>query len=81
MKTAIKAIIAMLVSVVPALAAGSKDASEVSFLVVLFFAFGALILLFQLVPGIILFGTMIKELFVRSPKAGPLKAGADAHEE
>ncbi len=69
MKTLIKSLLAVLLAVVPALASGGKDAGEVSFLVVLFFAFGALILVFQMVPGLILFTTMIKELFTRAPKS------------
>jgi hypothetical protein len=69
MKTMIKSFLAVLLAVVPALASGGKEAGEVSFLVVLFFAFGALILVFQSVPGLILFATMIKELFTRAPKS------------
>jgi hypothetical protein len=69
MKTIIKSLLAVLFAVVPALASGGKDGSDVSFLVVLFFAFGALILVFQLVPGLALFTTMIKELFTRAPKS------------
>lgn len=67
--TIVKALFAVLLTVVPALASGGKDAGEVSFLVVLFFAFGALILVFQMVPGLVLFATMIKELFTRAPKS------------
>ncbi len=69
MKTIIKSLLAVLLVVVPALASGGKEAGDVSFLVVLFFAFGALILVFQLVPGLILFATMVKELFTRAPKS------------
>ncbi len=68
MKTIIKSLFAVLLAVVPALASGGKDGGEVSFFVVLFFAFGAVILIFQLVPGMVLFATMIKELFTRAPK-------------
>ncbi len=69
MKTIIKSLFAVLLAVVPALASGGKDGGEVSFFVVAFFAFGALILVFQLVPGLVLFATMIKELFTRAPKS------------
>ena len=68
MNTLVKALLAVLLAVVPALASGGKEGGEVSFLVVLFFAFGALILVFQMVPGLVLFTTMIKELFTRAPK-------------
>jgi len=72
MNTMIKILLAVLVSALPALAAGSGDSGDVSPLVVLFIAFGAMILLFQLVPGFILFGSMIRGLFGRSPKRASL---------
>ncbi len=71
MKAMIKSLLAVLLAVVPALASGGKESGEVSFLVVLFFAFGALVLVFQMVPGLVLFATMIKELFTRVPKGHP----------
>ena len=53
MKTMIKSMLAVLLAVVPALASGGK----------------AMILVFQLVPGLVLFATMVKELFTRAPKS------------
>lgn len=78
MKTIIKSILTILVSVVPALAAAGKDSGEVSMLVVLFLAFGALVLLSQLVPGLTLFCTMIKELFSHASKGASLTTAKES---
>lgn len=51
----------------PALAQGEiKEAGGLSLLTVLFLAFVALIFLFQLIPAIMLLGSMIKGIFVKT---------------
>lgn len=49
-----------------ALAASGAETEGNGFLVTLFLAFGALIIVFQLIPGLVLFGSMLKGLFTRS---------------
>ena len=55
-----------------ALAAGATGAKSMSLLTILFLAFGAVIIVFQAIPGLILFFSMIKGLFSTAPgKLGP----------
>lgn len=65
MKTTVRALIALLASSGTALAASGAEAEANGFLVTLFLAFGALVIAFQLVPGLILFGSMIRGLLSR----------------
>jgi hypothetical protein len=65
MKTTARALIALLAASGTALAASGAEAEANGFLVTLFLAFGALVIAFQLVPGLILFGSMIRGLFSR----------------
>lgn len=51
-----------------AFAAGSAEGENSSFLLALFLVFGALIIVFQLFPGGMLFLSMIKGLFSSTPK-------------
>lgn len=68
MRTLTRTIIAVLASVVPALAAGQLKEGEGSLMTVLFLGFGALIVVFQLFPGMALFTVMLKEIFTGSRK-------------
>ncbi|RNC72735.1 MAG: hypothetical protein ED859_01880 [Desulfuromonadales bacterium] len=73
MKTMIYALLAILASSTTVLAAGSAESEGNGFLVTLFLAFGALIIVFQLVPGLLLFGSMVKGLFIK-PAQGKAKS-------
>ena len=53
-------------------AAQSGDYAGSGILLTAFLTFGALILVFQLIPGMILFFTMMKGLFVSSVKESPV---------
>jgi len=44
------------------------DVNGSSFLLILFLGFAALIILFQFIPGMVLFATMLKGLFTPAPK-------------
>ncbi len=46
-----------------AFAAGGPETEGSGFLLALFLGFGALIILFQTIPGLILFGSMMKGIF------------------
>lgn len=63
MKATLKVIIALLAASGTAFAASSAEFEANGFLVTLFLAFGVLIIVFQLTPGLILFGSMLKGLF------------------
>lgn len=72
MKTTLRALFAVLASFASALAASGAETDSSGFLVNLFLAFGALIIVFQLIPGLLLFCSMIRELFSRpADKATP----------
>lgn len=70
MKTTAAALIAVLAASGTALAASGAEAEANGFLVTLFLAFGGLVIAFQLVPGLILFGSMIRGLFSRPASEG-----------
>ena len=76
MRTLIRALIVTLASVAPALAANGSEAKGSTFLIILFLGFAALIIVFQFIPGLVLFATMLKGLFTRAPKKAeePLSA-------
>lgn len=76
MRTLIRTLTITLAWVVPALAATGGEAEGSGLLLILFLGFGALIIVFQFVPGLVLFGTMVKELFTPATK----KAAAVAEE-
>jgi hypothetical protein len=59
---------AMVISATPAYAASGT--SEFGLLMWMFLGFGALIVVMQMVPGMILFGVMLKGLFSRRVKEG-----------
>ena len=68
MKALLTTLAITLASVTPALAANANAAKGNSLLLILFLGFGALIVVFQFVPGLVLFATMIKGLFTAAPK-------------
>lgn len=64
MKTTTATIMALLVTATQALATGQGSSTEgLSLFATLFMAFGVMIVLFQLIPGIMLFVGMLKGLF------------------
>ncbi len=67
-----KALYALLLTIVMtatnALATSGGEPAELSFMTVLFMGFGALIIVFQLVPGVILFVGMLKGLLSPADK-------------
>ena len=66
--TMIKLALASLLTAVaaPVLAAGEGGASEIGWLGIIFLGFGALIIVFQFIPAVMLFGGMLKGLFTSS---------------
>ncbi|MHB8770635.1 MAG: hypothetical protein ACYC7J_06545 [Syntrophales bacterium] len=62
MKRTMTTIGALLAAVTPALASGTPEPAGTGLLVSLFIAFGLLIVLCQLVPGAVLFCSLIKTL-------------------
>ena len=68
MRTLFRASILILASVAPALAANGSEGKGSTFLLILFLGFAALIIVFQFIPGLVLFATMLKGLFSRAPK-------------
>ena len=67
MKTMMRAITVTLASVAPAFAASGNEAKGSMFLLILFLGFAALIVVFQFVPGLVLFASMVKGLFSPTP--------------
>jgi hypothetical protein len=64
MKRTITTIVtAMLLDATPVLASGGEETTGTSLLVFLFLGFGALIIVCQLIPSLLLFFSMIKGLF------------------
>jgi len=62
MKTTLRTIAAALLAVTPAFAASGAEAEPHGILFYLFIGFGALVVVTQLVPGLMLLGGMIKGL-------------------
>ncbi|BDV42092.1 hypothetical protein GURASL_10150 [Geotalea uraniireducens] len=63
MKTALKTIVTMIALTSSAFAASGAESEANGILVYLFLGLGALIIAFQLLPGLTLFASMIKGLF------------------
>lgn len=62
----------------PALAAGGSEANGIGLLVILFLAFCAVIVVFQAIPGLVLFFSMLRGLFsTSSRKAASLLGDKD----
>lgn len=68
MRTLIYTILATVGWVAPALAAGENVAKGSSVLLILFLGFFALIVVFQFIPGLVLFFSMLKGIFTAAPK-------------
>ena len=68
MKTTIKTLATMLATASTAFAASGAESEGSGVLTALFLGFGALIIAFQLFPGLMLFGSMIKGLFSSGAK-------------
>jgi len=68
MRVLISTIAAVLVTVSQVMASGGGNAEPVSFLMILFMGFGALILVFQLFPAVVLFIGMIKGIMAPAVK-------------
>jgi len=58
----------MMVITAPALASSGQETTGLSLLVLLFLGFGALIVVFQLIPSLVLFFSMLKSLFGKAVK-------------
>ncbi len=70
MKNYIKLTTALTLAATYANAASGAISDDNSLLIKLFLAFAAIIIVFQLVPGIVLFGSMLKGVFSRVVKSG-----------
>ena len=69
MKTMSAIIVSLLLTVTQAMASGSGGHGEnLGFLAILFIGFGALILVFQAVPAVLLFAGMVKGLLSSADK-------------
>jgi hypothetical protein len=68
MKVLISALIALAAAASLAFAAGRTESGGGSLFVMLFLGFGALIILYQLVPGIMMLGSIVRGLFPTAPK-------------
>jgi hypothetical protein len=68
MRTLITTILVTLGWVAPALAAEGGATKGSSLLLILFLGFAALIIVFQFIPGLVLFFSMLKGIFTAAPK-------------
>ena len=68
MRTLMTTILVTLAYVTPALASNVSGAKFSSLLIILFLGFAALIIVFQFIPGLVLFASMLKGLLTRMPK-------------
>jgi hypothetical protein len=68
MGTLMKTLLVTLASVAPALASNGGEGKGSSLLLILFLGFAALIIVFQFIPGLVLFLTMLKGIFTAAPK-------------
>jgi hypothetical protein len=79
MGTLMRTVILILASVTTVLAADGSVVKGSSILIILFLGFAALIIVFQFIPGLVLFTTLLKSLFTRAPKKAtetlPVKPG------
>ena len=71
MGTMLRTLAVTLAMVIPALAAKGNEVKGSSILLILFLGFGALIVVFQFIPGMMLFFSMLKGLFTATPKRTP----------
>jgi hypothetical protein len=75
MRVLISTIAALLVTVSQVMASGGSNGEPVSILMILFMGFGALILVFQLFPAVVLFIGMVKGLIAPAVKKSEAAAG------
>jgi hypothetical protein len=68
MRTLIRSILVTLAWASPALAAKAGVEKGSSLLLILFLGFAALIIVFQFIPGLVLFFSMLKGIFTAVPK-------------
>lgn len=81
MKALLTTLAVTLACVTPALAANANAAKGSSFLLMLFLGFGAMVVVFQFVPGMVLFATMLKGLFTVAPKKATAGVPGDSKKE
>ena len=80
MKRSIVNVIAMILVIAAAAFADDGASEQGGWLWALFIGFGALIIVFQLIPATVLFGSMLKGLFSATAKKAAL-APADKNEQ
>jgi hypothetical protein len=68
MKTISTIVLSLLVTVSYALASGETDVEGLGLMAAFFIAFSVLIVLYQLIPGLMLLGGMLKGVFSNSDK-------------
>lgn len=68
MRTVIRTLIVTLGWVAPALAANGHEEKGSALLLILFLGFAALIVVFQFIPGLVLFFSMMKGIFTSAPR-------------
>ena len=76
MKLIITVLTAIMVKATPVLASSGQESVGTSLLVLLFLGFGALIVVCQLIPSLVLFCSMLKGLFDSTAKNTMPKTGA-----
>ncbi len=70
MKTIVKNMFVTLIASSPAFAAAGTEPEGNGLMVILFLGFGALIIVFQLIPALMLFLSMVKGIFRKPTFAG-----------
>jgi hypothetical protein len=78
MRVLMSTIAALLVTVSQVMASGGSNAEPLSIMAILFMGFGALIVVFQVFPAVVLFIGMVKGLLAPAVKKDPVATGADA---
>ncbi len=79
MRLFISTIAAVVVSVSQAMASGGGNGEPLSILAILFIGFGALVVVFQVFPAVVLFVGMVKGLMAPAAKKGEAAAGRGDH--
>ncbi len=82
MRTLIRMLANVMIMLMPTLAAAQVAKEEgIGLMVWLFMGFGALIIVFQLFPGLALFAIMLREIFSHVPGKNPITATAKAKDK
>jgi hypothetical protein len=82
MKNILKAaLVVFLAGSSTALAAGGAETEGLSFLVILFLSFAAVIVIFQAIPGLILFYSLIRGLFSAPSRKTAQVAGGEGRKK